>query len=112
MKSARSFAAVLVTAPDLKTARSLAQAVLQERLAACVNIVPRIESHYWWQDKLERGAEVLLVLKTTKPKLVALEKAILARHPYDTPEFIALPLSAGSRRYLDWVAAETSGHPA
>jgi periplasmic divalent cation tolerance protein len=104
MKSASKFAAVLVTAPNLKTARALAKAALQMRLIACVNLVPRIESHYWWQGKIESGAEVLLVLKTRKSKLPALEKLILAKHPYDTPEFLVLPLNAGSRRYLDWLA--------
>ena len=104
MKSARSFTVVLVTAPDLKTARALAQSVLQARLAACVNLVPRIESHYWWQGKLESGAEVLLVIKTTQAKLAALEKAVLAGHPYDTPEILVLPVQAGTRRYLDWLA--------
>jgi periplasmic divalent cation tolerance protein len=104
MKSATKFAIVLVTAPDLKTARALAQAALQARLIACANLVPKIESHYWWQGKIESGAEVLLVLKTQKSKLAALEKLVIARHPYDTPEFLVLPLSAGSQRYLDWLA--------
>jgi periplasmic divalent cation tolerance protein len=104
MKPAAKFAVVLVTAPDLKTARVLAKAALQARLIACANLVPKIESHYWWHEKIEFGAEVLLVLKTTKPKLAALEKLVLAKHPYDTPEFIVLPLSAGSKRYLDWLA--------
>jgi len=107
MKSARQYAVVLVTAPDLKTGRALARAALQARLAACVNIVPRIESHYWWQGKLESGAEVLLVLKTTQAKLAALEEVILARHPYDTPEFLVLPLKAGSSRYLAWLGASS-----
>jgi len=105
MKSARQYAVVLVTAPDLKTGRALARAALQARLAACVNVVPKIESHYWWQGKLESGSEVLLVLKTTHAKLAALEKVILARHPYDTPEFIVLPLQAGTSRYLAWLGA-------
>ena len=105
MKSAKSFSVVLVTAPDLKTARMLARAALQARLIACANLVPKIESHYWWQGKIESGTEVLLVLKTQKSKLATLEKLVLARHPYDTPEFIVLPLSAGSRRYLDWLAS-------
>lgn len=104
MQTARSFVVVLVTAPDLKTARALAEAVLQPRLAACVNIVPRLESHYWWQGKLEQGAEVLLIIKTAHRRLPALEKAILARHPYDTPEILALPIQAGTVRYLDWLA--------
>jgi len=93
----------LVTAPDLATARKLARAALEARLIACANLVPKIESHYRWQGKLESGAEVLLLLKTTQGHLSRLEKLILARHPYDTPEFIVLPLSGGSRRYLDWV---------
>ena len=104
MKSATKFAVVLVTAPDLKTARMLAKAALSARLIACANLVPKIESHYWWQGKIESGAEVLLTLKTTKSKLAALEKLVLAKHPYDTLEFLVLPLSAGSQRYLDWLA--------
>jgi len=104
MKSSKTFAIVLVTAPDLKTARALARAALSAELVACVNLVPKIESHYWWQGKLETGAEVLLILKTRKANLAALEKLVLAKHSYETPEFIVLPLSAGNKRYLDWLA--------
>jgi periplasmic divalent cation tolerance protein len=104
MKPATQFAVVLVTAPDLKTARALAKAALSARLIACANLFPKIESHYWWRGKIESGAEVLLVLKTQKSKLAALEKLILAQHPYNTPEFIVLPLSAGNKKYLDWLA--------
>jgi periplasmic divalent cation tolerance protein len=103
MKPAASFALVLVTAPDLKTARALAGAALQSRLIACANLVPKIQSHYRWRGKIESGREVLLLLKTKKSKLAALEKLILARHPYDTPEFLVLPLSAGSKKYLGWL---------
>jgi len=105
MKSAAKSALVLVTAPDLKTARKLARAALEARLIACANLVPKIESHYWWQGKIESGTEVLLVMKTQKSKLAALEKLILARHPYDTPEFLVLPVNAGNRKYLDWLTA-------
>jgi len=105
MKPAANFALVLVTAPDLKTARALAKAALSARLIACANLVPKIESHYRWQDKIEPGAEVLLLLKTQKSKLAALEKLVLAQHPYDTPEFVVVPLAAGSRNYLAWLAA-------
>ena len=103
MQTANKFALVLVTAPDLKTARSLAKAALQARLAACVNLVPKIESHYWWQGKLERGNEVLMVLKTSEARLAALEKCVLANHPYDTPEFLVMRLSKGTKRYLNWL---------
>lgn len=105
MKTTRQFALVLVTAPDLKTARALAQAALEARLAACVNLVPKLESYFWWQGKIDRGNEVLMLIKTGVRKLAALETLILERHPYETPEFVALPLSAGNQRYLDWLGA-------
>ncbi|HEY1716686.1 MAG TPA: divalent-cation tolerance protein CutA [Verrucomicrobiae bacterium] len=105
MKPAAKFSIVLVTAPDLKTARALAKAALQARLIACANLIPKIESHYRWQGKIESSAEVLIILKTQKSKLPALEKLILANHPYATPEFLVLPLSAGNKKYLDWLAA-------
>src|SRR4051794_12139572 len=85
VKPAGRFALVLVTAPDLKTARRLAQAALKGRLVACANLVTGIESHYWWQGKIERGAEVLLLFKTTRNRLKALEELLVQIHPYDTP---------------------------
>lgn len=109
MKSANRFALALVTAPDLKTARKLARAALSARLLACANLVPGIESHYRWQGKVESGAEVLLVLKTRRRQLEALERMILKLHPYDTPEFLVLPLAKGNVRYLAWLAASTGG---
>src|SRR5277367_4147905 len=96
MKPATRFAVVLVTAPNLKTARTLARAALSARLIACASLIPKIESHYWWRGKIESGAEVLLLLKTARSKLAALENLIVARHPYETPEFLVLPLSAGN----------------
>ncbi len=98
-------ALALVTAPDLKTARKIASAVLKSKLAACANLIPKIESHYWWQGKLEKSAEVLLLFKTTPAKLSALEKCVLSNHPYDTPEFVVLPIAAGNKRYLAWLEA-------
>jgi len=105
MKHKGKYAVVLVTAPDVKTGRKLARAALEARLIACANLILRMESHYWWQGKIETGAEVLLILKTTAARLTALEKLILATHPYDTPEFVVLPITRGTRRYLDWVSA-------
>ena len=99
----RQSSIALVTAPNLETGRSLASAALKSRLVACANLIPKIESHYWWQGKLESSAEVLIVFKTTKTKLKALEKLILAKHPYDTPEFIVVPITAGNKRYLAWL---------
>jgi len=102
MKKGKGVSIVLVTAPDMRTARRLARAALESRLVACANLVPRIESHYWWQGKLERAAEVLLLLKTTASRLPALEKLILKSHPYDTAEFVALPVDRVTPRYLAW----------
>jgi periplasmic divalent cation tolerance protein len=108
MKPASRVAIVLVTAPNLRVARTLARAALEARVAACANLVPKVESHYWWRGKLERGAEVLMILKTARTRLAALEQLVLARHPYDTPEFVVLPLNAGSARYLDWLTTSTA----
>jgi len=96
---------VLVTAPDLKTARRLANSALKSRLIACANLVPKVESHYVWQGRIEKAAEVLMVLKTTPGRLARLRGLIEREHPYDTPEFLALPVAGGSRKYLDWVSA-------
>ena len=104
-RAVKEFVVVLVTAPDLKVARKLAKACLESRAAACVNIIPRLESHYWWQGKVERANELLLLIKTTTAHLNALEKCVLANHPYDTPEFVVLPITAGNRKYLDWISA-------
>jgi periplasmic divalent cation tolerance protein len=102
MKTRNRFVLALVTAPDLRTARRLARSALKRRLIACANLVPRMESHYWWRKKLETGAEVLMLLKTTTRRVTALERLVIAEHPYDTPEFIVLSLQQGNRRYLDW----------
>ncbi|MEO5804741.1 MAG: divalent-cation tolerance protein CutA [Verrucomicrobiota bacterium] len=95
---------MLVTAPDLKAARKLTQAILQSRLAACANLVPKVESHYWWRGRLERSSEVLIILKTTQARLAKLQKCVLENHPYDTPEFVMLPVTSGNKRYFDWIA--------
>lgn len=109
MKSAAKFVLVFVTAPDLKTARRLAQVVLRARLIACANLVPKVESHYLWKGKIERGAEVLLIMKTLRARLPALEHLMMTEHPYDTPEFLAVPLMAGNERYLEWLAESAAG---
>lgn len=99
-----AFKIILVTTPDLKTARRLARAALAARLIACANLVPKLESHYRWRGKLERSAEVLMVMKTTAARVAALEKLVRTKHPYDTPEFVVLNLAGGSKKYLAWLA--------
>jgi|SRR6516164_9280415 periplasmic divalent cation tolerance protein len=102
MRAKGKFAIVLVTAPDLKTARRLAKSALEARLVACANLIPRCESHYWWHGKIEFSPEILILLKATTPNLPSLEKLILKNHPYDVPEFVVLPIEGGNQRYLDW----------
>jgi periplasmic divalent cation tolerance protein len=108
MKPASDFALVLVTAPDLKTGRLLVKRALEGRAVACGNIVPKLESHYWWQGKMEKSAEVLLLFKTKRSALRQLEALILQHHPYDTPEIIALPLQEGTEKYLAWISDSVS----
>ena|SRR5882724_7907698 len=103
--ASKLYSIVLVTVPDLKTARRLAKAALTKRLIACANLVPKLESHYWWNGKIEIGAEVLMLLKTVDSRLGALERLILAEHPYDTPEFLVMPIKRGNKRYLDWLSS-------
>jgi periplasmic divalent cation tolerance protein len=93
---------VMVTAPDVKTARKLAKAALEARLVACANLVPRLESHYWWQGKLAKGAEVLILFKTGANHIKSLEKLVVSLHPYDTPEFVSLPVGYVNRRFQTW----------
>ncbi len=102
MTTAKQARVVLVTAPDLKTARRLARLALSKRLAACANIIPRVESHYWWQGKIERGAELLILFKTRKSLLAKLSALIKAEHPYDTPEIVAIAVDSVEKGYLLW----------
>lgn len=99
---------VLCNAPADK-AEHVARAVLEPRLAACVNIVPGVVSLYWWQGELCRDGESTLLIKTRTSLVAELDRAIRAAHPYDVPEVIVLPLdpARGNRAYLDWVRAET-----
>jgi len=103
---------VLVTCGSLREARGIAREVVEARLAACVNIVSApVESVYRWKGKVERAREFLLVMKTTAKRLGALEKEVKRLHSYDVPEFIALPIAAGSREYLAWVGESVKPVP-
>jgi periplasmic divalent cation tolerance protein len=93
----------LVTAPDLDSARKVAHAALTQKLAACANIIPQVESHYWWDGKLEKSGEVLIIFKTTIKMQIALRECVIANHPYDTPEFITQGIDFGSDTYLTWI---------
>ena len=98
----------LVTAPDMEVARKLAKTVLEKRLAACVNLLSGLESHYWWEGELCCEKEVLLIFKTTTENLSKLEAHVLKAHPYDTPEFVSWVIDSGSKKYLDWLSSNTA----
>jgi periplasmic divalent cation tolerance protein len=106
MSKPTPFRLVLLTCATLAEARIIARSVVEKKLAACVNILPiPVESIYSWQSKIETTSEHLLLLKTSETKLKPLEKEVLRLHSYDTPEFIALPISEGSTAYLKWLAS-------
>lgn len=98
---------VLCTCPDKEVAETIATALVEAGLAACVNRVPDITSVYIWQKKLEREAEELLLIKTSASAWDGLEAEIKRLHPYELPEIIAVPISAGSPPYLDWIREST-----
>ncbi|MEP6671859.1 MAG: divalent-cation tolerance protein CutA [Chthoniobacter sp.] len=94
---------VFTTWPDIEMARVAAHQLVEEKLAACGNIVPGVESIYRWQGKIETSAEVLVIFKTTAARYPALEARIRELHSYEVPEIIALPIAAGLVGYLSWV---------
>ncbi len=97
---------VLVTASNPDEAARLAQALVNERLAACVNILPGLRSIYRWQGRVETADEVLLIVKTTRHLLPVATRLVHALHAYTVPEVIALPVAGGAAPYLDWLAGE------
>jgi periplasmic divalent cation tolerance protein len=109
MQPAKEFSLVLVTAPNLTVARRISTAALKEHLVACANLLPKVESHYWWQGQLESASEVLILFKTTDRKLKELEQCVLKNHTYDTPEFVVLSLESGNAKYLDWIRGNIEG---
>lgn len=103
---------VLVTTPDVDSARAIAHALVNERLAACGSIVPGLTSIYRWQGAVEEAGETLLILKTSDDRLAAMSERVIDLHPYDVPEVLALRIDAGHQAYLDWLGdgvRETGG---
>jgi periplasmic divalent cation tolerance protein len=94
---------VLTTLPADQDATRLAAALVEERLAACVNVLPVMTSIYRWEGKIEQAAEHQLVIKTTLNRVEALEMTLTRLHPYDVPELLVLPVAGGSERYLGWL---------
>jgi len=98
---------VYVTAVDRDAALALGRALVEERLAACANVIEGMESVYWWQGKLEEAREAVLILKTRAGLVGALTERVRALHAYDCPCVVALQIVGGNPDYLDWIAAET-----
>ena len=94
---------VLTTLPDQKSARALAGLLVRKKLAACVSVLGGVSSVYRWKGKTETSREALVLIKTSRASWKALKTFVLNRHPYELPELIALPVAAGSKKYLDWV---------
>ncbi|KAJ8465279.1 hypothetical protein OPV22_027831 [Ensete ventricosum] len=98
---------VYVTVPNKEAGKKLAQGIIQEKLAACVNQVPGIESVYWWDGKVQTDSEELLIIKTRESLLSALTEHVQSNHAYDVPEVIALPINGGNLKYLEWIKNST-----
>ncbi len=94
----------LTTVGSADDAERIARALVEQRLAACVNVVPRVVSVYRWKGAVEREEECLLVMKTSAQQLESLRRALVTLHPYELPELVALPVSAGHAPYLAWLA--------
>jgi periplasmic divalent cation tolerance protein len=100
---------VLTTVALHETAIALARTLVEERLAACVNVAPAVESVYWWHGKMDHSLEYVLMIKTTTAKLDSLRERLLKLHPYEVPEFVVLPIESGSEAYLSWVRESVGG---
>lgn len=98
---------LLTNLADVASARVLARALVEQRLAACVNMLPAVQSVYRWNGAVEEAAEVTLLIKSTAARYPELEQAVRRLHPYDLPELIAIPVSAGYPPYLEWISQET-----
>ena len=98
---------IFVTASSREEAQKIASGVLAEKLAACANILENVESHFWWQGKLDQAKETLVILKTRKKLFNKLTKKVKSLHSYEVPEIIALPIISGNKAYLDWIDDST-----
>lgn len=101
---------VFMTAPNGEEATRLAEMLVGAQLAACVQILPAMESIYRWEGKVERQSEVLLIAKTTAARFAEFEREVRALHSYDTPEIVAFPITHGSHDYLNWLSDNVEPH--
>jgi periplasmic divalent cation tolerance protein len=102
---------VMVTCGDAGEAERIARAALEQRLAACANLLPGLRSWFWWEGRIDRAEEVLLLFKTRRDRLAALEAAIRAEHSYEVFAMVAVPVAGGSAEYLRWIDASVAACP-
>lgn len=102
------FIVVFITCRDAEEAQKIAQTLLKRRQAACVNILPEVNSHFWWQGKLDSTSEFFLVVKTKESLLPDIIKSVKKIHSYSVPEIIAVPIIGGNQDYLDWIDNEVT----
>jgi periplasmic divalent cation tolerance protein len=100
----RKYCLLISTINKIEDARKLATHLVENHHVACVNLLPGIESIYWWENKVSSDAEILMLMKTEVSKVASVKKAIRELHSYDTPELIVLPIRGGMKRYLQWVS--------
>jgi periplasmic divalent cation tolerance protein len=105
----QTYIQVVTTVENAKDAQAIATALLNERVAACVQIVGPVSSHYWWKGKITRASEYMCLIKSRQDQYEQVESAIKRVHPYEIPEIIATPISAGNKDYLQWIDAELDG---
>ncbi|HCM42792.1 MAG TPA: hypothetical protein DIS66_05745 [Candidatus Omnitrophica bacterium] len=102
------FVCVFTTAPQLTFARKLAGLLIEKKLAACVTLIPSVESHYFWKGKKEKSREVQLIIKTTQKQFKKIERFFKKNHPYEVPELIGLPVLSASKNYSSWILSVLS----
>jgi periplasmic divalent cation tolerance protein len=102
------YLSIYITAPSVDVADALGRALVEERLAACVNIIPEMRSIYRWAGGIETAAEIVLIAKSRAALFKEIEERVRVLHPYDCPCLVAWPLEAGHQPYLDWIAKETA----
>ena len=100
---------VFITVPNLEVGEKIGNTLVEEKLAACVNITSEIKSVYFWKGKIEEDKEYLLIIKTRRDKFKSLERRVKEIHPYEVPEIIAVPIVLGSKDYLDWIDETLEG---
>jgi periplasmic divalent cation tolerance protein len=98
---------IFITCPNEKTAEKISMNLLKKKLVACVNTIPKVKSMYWWEGKIEKSYESLLIIKTKDELFNSLNREVIKMHPYEVPEVICVKINKGNKKYLDWIKEVT-----